>query len=117
MTSPLESFNEKYNDLVMDIDPAAFGSELETQKVKDLKLFSESLPAHLAPEPEPEPVPTTKLGQFWCGFKRAAASENFGIFIKSGFAALAVGGVTYATVKNDHVLEKQALAQANQTPR
>jgi len=117
MAFPDSIYNEKFNDLVADIDPANFGSEVETQKIKDLKIFSEARPPAVEPTPLPEPVPTTWYGKAWVGCKRVAAHDNFGILVKSGLAAASVLGVTYATVKRDHVVEKQSMAQANQAPR
>ena len=66
------------------------------------------------PEPTPDPVPVT----WWEKTKAATATvwdnETTRVLIKAGGAFGGVGLVVWSTIHKDHVMERSALAQANQ---
>ncbi len=87
-----------------------------TAAMKNLKIFAECQPLLPPPEAEVPDVPTT----FWSRSKAAVAAawdnETTRVLIKTGGTFAGVALVAYSTIKRDHVLERQALAQANQRP-
>lgn len=84
-----------------------------TTAMKNLKILSECLP-HVEPKPETAEEPTTVLGKIKVGLDRVWDSETTRVFIKAGGAFAGVALVTWTTVRRDHVLARDAMAQANQ---
>ena len=67
-------------------------------------------------EPDPAPVPTTRREKALARTAAILDNETTRAFIKAAGALGGVGLVVWSTVHRDHVLERQALAQANQRP-
>lgn len=92
-----------------DIDSKEFADA-----AKNIRLFSEIRPLLPDPEPDPAPVPVTR----WEKVKASAAmvwdNETTRVLIKAGGAFAGVGLVVWSTIHKDHVMERTALAQANQ---
>jgi hypothetical protein len=115
MDDPQTFHNETYEDLatrVMNLDPA---SAEFTTAVKNLKLFSEvTVPGR--PKPSSPPEPTTLWEKTKKNVVRALDNETTRVLIKGLSSVAGVGIVAYATIRKDHVLERQALDQARQRP-
>ena len=115
MTDPQEFYNESFEDLtrrVLNLDPAT--SDASTA-FKNLKTFSEvTVPGR--PKPPPTPEPTSRLGKAKAAIVKALDNETTRVAIKSLAYVGGVMTVTYATIRKDHVLERQALDQARQRP-
>ena len=107
--TPKEYFDEHLKELiekVTDFDPS---TDEATIAIKNLKTFSEcSIPE------TPEPEPTTKWGKTRRELGRVLDNETTRSLIKAGGAFAGVATVIYATIYKDHVVERQALNQANQ---
>lgn len=108
-------FDEHFRD-VLDkaTDQIDLSSEQATTTLKNLKTFSECRPVAPDPQPTPDPVPTTVWGKVKVGSARVWDNETTRVFIKAGGAFAGVALVAYSTIHKDHVIERQALAQANQ---
>jgi len=115
MDTPLDTFNTRFTQLIEEASQLDIESEAATVAMNNLKKFSECRPPEPATEPESCPEPTT----FWGKTKAVAAygweSETTRTIIKAGGAFAGVAFVAYSTIYKDHVLERQALAQANTT--
>lgn len=113
MTNPSDALDAKILKLI-DTVPDDVTDDRTTDAVKALETLSKVHTA-LKPEPEilPDPVPTTRLGKIRAGMCRAWDNETTRAVIKAGGAFAGVAYVTHATIKKDHILERQALAQAN----
>ena len=115
MDTPTSRFDETTMDFVERIASLDLASEDATVAVKNLETFSKCRPPEPEPTLDPIPDPTT----VWGKAKRGAASvwdnETTRVFIKAFGAFGSVAIVAYSTVHKDHVLERQALAQANQS--
>lgn len=112
MASPNETHDAAYVRFVEKIHEMAPASEEATTAIKNLRTLSEArLPAS---EPEPAPTPTTVWGKFKLGTSKVWDNETTRTVIKAGGAFAGVALVTYSTIHRDHVVERQALAQANQ---
>lgn len=116
MDTPQERFDETLMDFVDRIAKLDLSGELASTAVKNLETFSKCRPSAPEPEPEPIPVPTTR----WEKVKASAANvwdnETTRVLIKAGGAFAGVAVVAYSTIHKDHVIERQAMAQANQRP-
>lgn len=108
-------FDDQFKEL---IDKATDNIDLATKEaettMKNLKTFSECRPPKPEPEPIPDPVPTTVWGKVKAGASSVWDNETTRVFIKAGGAFAGVAVVVYSTVKRDHVIDRQAIAQANQ---
>lgn len=116
MDTPLDSYNTRYIQLVEEASTLPLTDESTTQAMKNLEIFSKCRPPEPAPEPEsiPEPVLPTKFwGKTLAGAARVLDNETTRVVIKAGGAFAGVAFVAYSTIYKDHVLERQALAQAN----
>ncbi len=117
MSDPVERFDETFMDFVDRIAKEDLTQDTSTTAIKNLKLFKECRPQ--APEPEPTiiEVPVTPETT-WCKVKAGIASawdnETTRVLIKAGGAFAGVGLVVWTTVHKDHVMERNALSQANQ---
>ena len=105
-------FTEMLNQLPTDLS-----SDAAANAMKALKLYSETRPPEPEPEPTPDPVPATRWGRFKAGLSKVWDNETTRVTIKAGGAFAGVGVVAWSTIHRDHVLERNALAQANQQPR
>lgn len=116
MDTPQTHYDEAF---MVQVDRAStFDPETEefAKAAKNLKLFSEFRPPASDPEPTPVIVPTTRRGKFKVAAARFWDNETTRVLIKAGGAFAGVGLVTWTTVHRDHVMERNALAQANQRP-
>ena len=112
MADPLDVHNDKFVELVNQIN--TLDGEGATTAIKNLETFSKSRPP--APEPEPETpyVPVTRLEKARHSVACALDNETTRTLIKAGGSFAAVGLVVWSTVHRDHVIDRQAIAQANQ---
>lgn len=108
-------FDEHFKEM---LDKATDNIDLSTTEatatIKNLKTFSECRPCAPEPEPTPDPVPTTIWGKVKAGSAKVWDNETTRVFIKAGGAFAGVAVVAYSTIHKDHIIERQALAQANQ---
>jgi len=111
-----ELFEDTFNGKIAELSKFDINSDEFATGVKSLRVLSEVRPTKPEPEPLPDPVPTTWYGKLWAGICSAADSETTRTIIKVSGPLAAVGLVTYTTIHKDHVLERNALAQANQSP-
>src|SRR5262245_58713543 len=115
MSTPNEAYDR---NLVKYLDQLNSLSDLEsneaTTAMKNLKTFSECRPPAPEPEPTPEAVPTTVWGKVQAGASAVWDNETTRVLIKAGGAFAGVALVVWSTVHRDHVVDRQALAQANQ---
>lgn len=95
-------------------DNIDLSSDEATTTMKNLKIFSECRPQDSKPEPTPDPVPTTRWGKVKAEISSVLDNETTRTLIKAGGAFAGVAVVAYSTIHKDHVMERQALAQANQ---
>jgi hypothetical protein len=116
MSSPRETFDVKLNDLIEEAASFDIQSDEATKAIRNLETFSHCRP----PEPEPEPVipevviPTTTWGRVKAEVSSAMDNETTRVLIKAGGTFAGVALVVWSTIHRDHVVERQALAQANQ---
>lgn len=109
-------FEDEFNKLVSEAASFDLESDEATTAMKNLKTFSEVRPPAPEPEPTPDFVPVTKWEKFKHGLSTVWDNETTRTLIKAGGAFGGVALVTYTTIRKDHVLERQALGQANQSP-
>lgn len=81
---------------------------------KNLAEFSKLHSLLPEPEPAPAPVPVTRWERVKAGASAVWDNETTRVFIKAGGAFAGVGLVVWSTIHKDHIMERQALAQANQ---
>jgi hypothetical protein len=118
-TDPHQLLHETFVDLVersANMDPA---SSEATTAIKNLESFSKLKPPAPAPVPEPAPVAPpepTKWDRFKCGLSTVWDNETTRVLIKAGGSLVGVGAVVWTTIHKDHVIERNALNQANQRP-
>lgn len=113
MSDPTQTFNDKFTELIAAV-PVDLESNEATTAMKNLETFSNIHKALPEPEPAPAPEPTTVLGKAARATARVWDNETTRVFIKAGGAFAGVAVVAYSTIRRDHVLERQALDQANQ---
>jgi hypothetical protein len=113
MTDPTQAFNDKLVELIKNV-PTDLESDESTNAMKNIETFSKIHTALPEPEPTPDPAPTTRRGKVARATARVWDNETTRVLIKSGGAFAGVAVVAYSTIRRDHVLERQALDQANQ---
>jgi hypothetical protein len=110
--------HERFDDVfIQHVEKAAeldITSEAATTAMKNIETLSKARPPVPEPAPEPEHVPTTTLEKVKAGIVRFWDNETTRVLIKAGGAFAGVAFVTYSTIYKDHVIERQAIAQANQ---
>lgn len=116
MSSPREAYDRRQTELIDESASFDVQSEEFREAAKNLRLFSESGPLIAHPESEPTLVPTTRWGKIKAGMSAVWDNETTRVFLKAGGAFAGVGLVVWSTVHRDHVMEKQAMQQANQRP-
>jgi hypothetical protein len=112
---PHDTFETKFSEAVVKATTFDIETAEATTAIKNLKILSECRPPQPDIEPAP-PVPETAWGRFACTVAKVWDNETTRAVIKAGGALAGVGVVTYATIHKDHVIERQALAQAGQRP-
>lgn len=113
MSFDLQShYDEHLKELMDKVTELDINDPATLTAMKSVQIFSNSRPS--LPEVPPTPEPTTLRGR--AGRRIAAIwdNETTRVFIKAAGAFAGVGAITYATIHKDHVIERQALAQANQ---
>lgn len=114
MDNPQQSFNAAYAKLVAQVADGDPSDPATMNAAKILKTFSEStVPPTAAQTPT---TPTTRWQKIRAQVGGVLDNETTRTVIKALGAFGGVAYVTRATVKRDHVLERTALAQANQRP-
>lgn len=114
MDTPQDAFNSKYIDLVQEAASFDIQSDEATAAMNNLATFSK---CQLTPDPEPEPLPiepTTFMGKAARAVSRVWDNDTTRVCIKAGGAFAGVALIAHQTIRQDRVMERQALAQANQ---
>lgn len=115
MSDIYSHFDENLRELIDQVtDNIDLSSDEATAAMKNLKTFSECRPPKPEPEPTPDPVPATRWGKVKAATSCVWDNETTRVLIKAGGAFAGVAVVAYSTIHKDHVMERQALAQANQ---
>lgn len=118
MSSPSDIYDARLHELIDETASIDITSKEFLDAAKNLQVFSQV--RAMIPQPEPEPAPVPKPSTKWEKVKAGASSvwdnETTRVFIKAGGAFAGVALVVWSTVHRDHVLEKQAVQQANQRP-
>ncbi len=115
MTSPRELYDKKLVELIENV-PTDLETDESTTAMRNLRTFSECRPPQVEPEPEPPAVPTTAWEKMKAGIAAVWDNETTRTLIKTGGTFAGVALVAWSTIHRDHVIERQALAQANQRP-
>lgn len=113
MTDPSQTFNDKLVELIESL-PTDLESTEATTAMKNLETFSKIHTALPDPDPTLDPEPTTVRGKVARATARVWDNETTRVLIKAGGAFAGVALVAHSTIKRDHVLERQAIDQANQ---
>ena len=112
------NLQSQLDERLRELIDEASGLDIESNDfalaAKNLRLFSEVRPLLPEAEPTSTTVPATKWGRFKAGTAAVWDNETTRVFIKAGGAFAGVGLVVWSTIHKDHVMERQALAQANQ---
>lgn len=112
-----ELYDQRLQELLLETTKFPVDSEEFATASKNLRLFSESRTLMPEPEPTPDPVPTTVWEKVKAGASTVWESETTRVFIKAGGAFGGVGLVVWSTIHRDHVIDRQAMTQANQHPQ
>lgn len=116
---PGEIYDQVLSELIKETVTHDVHSEEFREASKNLRLFSES--RQLMPQPDAEPIvepekELTRWGRVRAEVAAALDNETTRTLIKAGGAFAGIVVVVYSTVHKDHVLDKQAIMQANQRP-
>lgn len=114
MDNTHELFDNHFRDLVGKAAHIDLASDNATTAMKNLETFSKCRPPEPTPEPESTPEPETVWEKTKFSVARVWDNETTRVLLKAGGAFAGVAVVAYSTIHKDHVLERQALAQANQ---
>ncbi len=114
--TPHERFNQLYVELAGETATYDIKSEEFTASAKNLEIFTRCTPPVVDPELAPTPTPNTRWGKVKHGVARVWDNETTRVFVKAAGAFGGVWYVAHTTIHKDHVLERQAFAQANQKP-
>lgn len=114
MADPQEIHDQNYVALVEQLRQNDITAEAFTIGVKNLKTFSDSRPPKPEPDLVPDPVPTTWWDKTKATTTKVWDNETTRVALRAGGAFAGVALVVWSTVHKDHVLERQAIAQANQ---
>lgn len=109
--NPSEAFETKFAELIEEAASHEIHTEDATVAIKNLETFSKCRPE--AAE-VPEEVPTDKWGRIKYHAAKAWDNETTRVSIKAAGALAGTLAVVAATIRRDHVLERDALNQSNQ---
>lgn len=113
-TTPSEAYDNRLVQLIEEASSHDLTSDESTKAMSNLAVFSKCRPAPPEPKPDPIHVPTTRWEKAKAGLAAALDNETARTVIKAGGAFAGVALVVWSTVHRDHVVERQALQQANQ---
>lgn len=112
MSKPRETFDARFEELIEATANYDLHTDDATTAMKNLEAYSRCRPPESPTEPETDPL------EGWArvrdGIAKVWNNETTRVFIKAGGTFAGVALVTYSTIRKDHVIERQALAQANQ---
>lgn len=116
MSEAQDAYDKKLIEMIEQLP-----SDLEVNEagnaVKNFATFVNSRPADPTPVPEPEiVVPMTRWAKVGQRIATVLDNETTRTAIKAAGAFAGVFYVAHATIRRDHVIERQALQQANQRP-
>jgi len=114
MSDANELYDDVYRGALSEVKSLDLDSDAATAAVKNLKVITECRPPTPEPEPEVVPEPNTVLEKLKYGLEGVWDNETTRVFIKAGGAFAGVALVTWATIRRDHVMTREALSQANQ---
>jgi len=110
-----DRFEAIQNGFLDQIDQEPLEADKTATMIKNLEAFSKLQPRVPAPEPATTPpLPETKWDRFKCGVAKVWDNETTRVAIKAGASVGGVIFVGWQTIHKDRVIERQALAQANQ---
>ena len=113
MSKARDTFDARFQELIeKTADYDRLDDEEFTTAVKNLETFSKCRPPESPSDSDPAPLEGREkilktIAKVW-------DNETTRVFIKAGGTFAGVALVAYSTIKKDHVMERQALAQANQ---
>lgn len=114
MDNPQNHFNEAFDALVAKVRDGDPSDPATMNAAKILKTFSETTVPTTAVQTPTTPIKSWQ--KVWAPVARVLDNETTRTIIKALGAFGGVAYVTHATIKRDHVLERQALDQARQRP-
>lgn len=118
MSSPIEVYDERLMQLIDEVASHDIHTKEFNEASKNLRVYLES--RQLFPKPAPEPEPVCEPQTRWEKVKAVTAAvwdnETTRVAIKAAGAFGGVLLVVASTVKRDHVVQREALSQANQRP-
>ena len=116
MDNPRDLYDATFNGLVAEAASFDLQTEAATTAMQNLERFSKCRPPEPTPEivPDPDPVPLTGWEKVRCSVASALDNETTRTGIKAIGAFAGVALIAWATIHKDHVIERQALSQANQ---
>lgn len=108
----------KLNDTLLTLVEKAASLDIQSNEAttawQNVKIVNDLIPEQTDPT---DPEPTTFMGKVARTASKVWDNDTTRVLLKSGFAFAGVAGVAYTTIHKDHVVERQALAQANQSDR
>jgi DNA-binding transcriptional regulator PaaX len=104
---PYELHDEASAKMIEQIMNADLTTEEGAALVKNFRTFTESQPHRPDPALDPDPVPTTWYGKTARKVGCALETETARTLIKAGAHLGGVALLVFATIKRDHVLERQ----------
>lgn len=118
MSQPLEVYDARLMQLIDEVASHDIHTKEFEQASKNLETYLRSRQLLPKPPPEPEPIcePQTRWERWGTRLAAFWDNETTRVLIKSGGALGGVILVVASTVKRDHVVQREALQQANQRP-
>lgn len=114
MDTTRDLYDQHQRRLIDEFDKIDIASDDFASATKNLSAFSQVRALMPEPEPAPAPVPVTKWERLKCGVSAVWDNETTRVLIKAGGAFAGVGLVVWSTIHKETVVERTALAQANQ---
>lgn len=114
MSDVINLYDDAYREALLKVNNLDIDTDDATTAMRNLKTLSECRPPTPDPESEPKPEPKNVLDKLRYSMGGVWDNETTRVFIKAGGAFAGVALVTWATVRRDHIITKEALSQANQ---